>query len=44
MKWTDRMKNDEVFQRAKEERFHFKILKHGRHTWIEHTIRHNGLH
>jgi hypothetical protein len=27
MKWTDRITNDEVFQRAKEERLSLKILK-----------------
>jgi len=26
-KWTDRIRNDEVFQRAKEERFLLKIKK-----------------
>ena len=26
-KWTDRIMNDEVFQRAKEERLLLKILK-----------------
>jgi hypothetical protein len=43
MKCTDRITNDKAFQKAKEERLHFKILKNGRHSWIEHTIRHNGL-
>jgi len=27
MKWTDRISNDEVFQRAKEERLLLKIKK-----------------
>jgi hypothetical protein len=27
IKWTDRITNDEVFQRAKEERLLLKILK-----------------
>jgi hypothetical protein len=27
VKWTDRKKNDEVFQRAKEERLLLKFLK-----------------
>jgi len=27
IKWTDRITNDEVFQRAKEERLLFKNLK-----------------
>jgi porphobilinogen deaminase len=43
IKWTDRIKNDEVFQRAKEERLLLKILKSGCHSWIGHTIRHNEL-
>jgi hypothetical protein len=31
LKWTDRIRNDEVFQRAKEERLLSKILKNRRH-------------
>jgi hypothetical protein len=38
IKWTDRIMNDEVFQRAKEERL---ILKNGRLSWIGRTIRHH---
>jgi len=41
IKWTDRMTNDEVFQRAKEESLLLKIFKNRRHLWIGHTIRHN---
>jgi len=41
IKWTDRITNDEVFQRAKEERILLKILKNIRHSWIGHIIRHN---
>jgi len=44
IKWTDRITNDEVFQRAKEERLLLKIKinkKNRRHSWIRHTIRHN---
>jgi hypothetical protein len=41
IKWTDRITNDEVFQRAKEERLLLKILKNRRHLWIGHTIRDN---
>jgi hypothetical protein len=33
--------NDEVFQRAKEERLLLKILKNRRHLWTGHIIRHN---
>jgi hypothetical protein len=39
IKWTDRITNDEVFQRAKEERLKLKILKNRRPSWIWHTIR-----
>ena len=41
LKWTDRITNDEVSQRTKEERLLLKILKNRQHSWIEHTIRHN---
>ena len=41
IKWTDRITNDEVFLRAKEERLLLKILKNRRHSWIGHTDRHN---
>jgi len=41
VKWTDRITNDEVFQRAKEEILLLKILKNKPHSWIGHTIRHN---
>ena len=41
IKWTDRITNDEVFKRAKEERLLLKIFKNRRHSCIGHTIRHN---
>jgi len=41
IKWTDRITNDEVFQRLKEERLILKILKNKRHPWIGQIIRHN---
>jgi len=41
IKWTDRITNDEVFQRAKEERSLLKSLKSRRHSWIGHKIRYN---
>ena len=41
IKWTDRITNDEVFQKVKEERLLLKILKNRRHSWIGHTVRHN---
>jgi hypothetical protein len=36
IKWTDRIMNNEVFQRAKEERLHVKIKKikiEATHAW-----------
>jgi len=41
IKWTDRITNDEVFQRTKEERLRLKILKNRSHSCIGHTIGHN---
>ena len=42
IKWTDRITNDVVFQKVKEERLLLKIKKKNRrHSWIGHTIRHN---
>lgn len=41
VKWTDRVTNEEVFQRAEEERCLMNILKDRRHSWIGHIIRHN---
>ena len=38
---TNRITNDEGFQKVKEERLLLKILKNRRHSWIGHTIRHN---
>jgi len=43
LKWSDRIKNDEVFQRAKKERLLLKNLKNIRHSWIGNTIRHKSL-
>jgi len=41
IKWTDRIKNDEIVQRSKEERLLLKVLKNRCHSLIRHTIRHN---
>ena len=41
IKLTARITNDEIFQRAKEERSLLKILKNGRHSWIGRVIRYN---
>jgi hypothetical protein len=42
-KWTDTIMNDEVLQRAKEERLLLQILKNRYHLRIGHIIRHNKL-
>jgi len=41
IKWTNRIKYEEVFQRTEEERLLLKLSKNRRHLWIQHTIRHN---
>ena len=38
IKLTDRITNDEVFQKEKEERLLLKILQNRRHSWIGHTV------
>ena len=40
-KMDDRITNDEVFQRTKEEILLLKILKIRRQSWIGHIMRHN---
>jgi hypothetical protein len=39
--WCLTFKNDQFFQRAKEERLLLKILQNRRQSWIGHTIRRN---
>jgi hypothetical protein len=41
IKWTDRIKNEKVFRRVKEESLILKILNNRHHSWIGHIIRHN---
>ena len=41
IKWTERITNDEVFQRAKDERLLLKMLQNRCHPWIGHIIRHD---
>ena len=41
IKWTDRITNDEIFQRAKKERLLLKISENISLSWIGHTIRRN---
>jgi hypothetical protein len=40
IKWTDRITNGGVYQRAKEERLFLKILRNRRHSCMGHIIRH----
>ena len=40
IKWTDRITNEEVFQKVKK-RLLLKNLNNRRHSWIGHIIRHN---
>jgi len=41
VRWTERITDDEVCQRAKEERLVLEVLKNRRLSWIGRTIRHN---
>jgi hypothetical protein len=41
IKWMNRITNDEIYQRVKEEKLHLKVLKNRRHSSIGHVIRHN---
>jgi len=41
IKWTDKITNEKVFQRVREERLLLKISNNRRHSWIGHIIRHN---
>ena len=43
IKSAERITNDEVCQRAKEERLILEVLKNRLHSRIGHTIRHNEL-
>ena len=43
VKWTGRVTNDEVFERAKEESLLLKMLKNRSHSFVGHTIRHNDF-
>ena len=41
IKWTDKIKNDEVFQRTEQERLHLNIKKNRCQSWIGYKVRHN---
>jgi hypothetical protein len=41
IKWTGRVTNDEVFQKATEERLLLKMFKNRRNLWTGHIIRYN---
>jgi len=43
IKWTDRIENVEVFQKANGERLLSKLLKNRRHSWLGHTIVHSEV-
>jgi hypothetical protein len=43
IKWTDRIRNDDIFRSVKEERLMLKILTNTLHSWIRHIIRHNEV-
>ena len=43
IKWTDRITNEEVFRRVKDDRLLLKILNNRRHSWIGHIIRHKWV-
>jgi hypothetical protein len=41
--WTDRLRDDEVLQRVKEERKMRQTIKRRKATWIGHILRRNCL-
>jgi hypothetical protein len=41
--WTDRVRNEEEFQRVKEDRNVRHTIKRGKANWIVHTLRRNCL-
>jgi hypothetical protein len=42
IKWTDRITDEKVFQKVKEERLHLQMLNNRQcHSWTGHIIRHN---
>jgi hypothetical protein len=41
IKWTDRVTNCDVFQRAEEERLLLKNFKSSHHLWIGHLVRYS---
>jgi hypothetical protein len=41
--WTDRVRNEEVLHRVKEERNIVPTIKRRRANWIGHILRRNGL-
>jgi hypothetical protein len=41
--WTDRVRNEEVLHRAKEERNILNTIKRSKANWIGHTLRRNYL-
>jgi hypothetical protein len=43
IKWTDKIRNEEVYRRIDEERTLWNNIEKSRTRWIVHTLRHNGL-
>jgi hypothetical protein len=43
IKWTDKIRNEEVYRRIEEERTLWNNIEKKRTRWIGHTLRHNGL-
>jgi hypothetical protein len=43
IKWTDKIRNEEVLRRIDEERTLWNTIDERRTRWIGHTLRHNGF-
>jgi hypothetical protein len=43
IKWTDKIRNEEVYRRIDEERTLLNNIEKRRTRWIGHTLRHNGF-
>jgi replicative superfamily II helicase len=41
--WTDRVRNEQILQRAKEERKILQTIKRRKANWIGHSLRRNCL-
>ena len=43
IKWTDKIRNEEVYRRVEEKRTLWNTIEKRRTRWIGHTLRHNGF-